>query len=106
MGNLAARLQLFASRPYAVAMEGQGNDTSGAKALLRFSAVALERGGRMLFERMDLELGPGEGLHVAGPNGSGKSSLIRLAAGLLRGVGGAGRPAGGGAGRRYSRARS
>ena len=37
----------------------------------------------MLFEDLDLQLGPGEGLHVAGPNGSGKSSLIRLAAGLL-----------------------
>ena len=52
--------------------------------LLRFSDVALERGGRLLFEGMTLALGPGEALHVAGPNGSGKSSLIRLAAGLLR----------------------
>jgi heme exporter protein A len=41
------------------------------------------RGGRLLFEGLDLELGPGEALHVTGPNGSGKSSLIRLAAGLL-----------------------
>jgi heme exporter protein A len=53
-------------------------------ALLRFEAVALRRGGRLLFEGLDLSLGPGEALHVAGPNGSGKSSLIRLAAGLLR----------------------
>jgi heme exporter protein A len=52
--------------------------------LLRFSGVALERGGRRLFEDLDIELRPGDGLHVAGPNGSGKSSLIRLAAGLLR----------------------
>ena len=65
-------------------MEGQHHDTSGAKALLRFSAVALERGGRLLFEGLDVALGPGDGLHVTGPNGSGKSSLIRLAAGLLR----------------------
>jgi heme exporter protein A len=54
------------------------------KPVLRFEAVALRRGGRRLFEGMDLELGPGEALLVAGPNGSGKSSLIRLAAGLLR----------------------
>jgi heme exporter protein A len=53
-------------------------------ASLRFRDVALRRGGRLLFENLDLELGPGEALQVAGPNGSGKSSLIRLAAGLLR----------------------
>jgi heme exporter protein A len=52
-------------------------------ALLRFDGVALRRGGRLLFEDLDLEVAPGEALHVKGPNGSGKSSLIRLAAGLL-----------------------
>lgn len=52
--------------------------------LLRFERVALRRGGKLLFEDLDLELGPGETLQVTGPNGSGKSSLIRLAAGLLR----------------------
>ena len=45
--------------------------------LLRFEGVTLRRGGRMLFEQLDLELAPGEALQVAGPNGSGKSSLIR-----------------------------
>ena len=53
-------------------------------ALLRFEKVALRRGGRLLFEGLDLALHPGDAVHVAGPNGSGKSSLIRLAAGLLR----------------------
>ena len=53
------------------------------KPLLRFEGVALTRGGRLLFEGLDLAIGPGEALHVTGPNGSGKSSLIRLAAGLL-----------------------
>jgi heme exporter protein A len=52
--------------------------------LLRFDAVALRRGDRLLFEDLNLALAPGEAMHVAGPNGSGKSSLIRLAAGLLR----------------------
>jgi heme exporter protein A len=51
---------------------------------LRFRDVSLRRGGRLLFEGFNLELGPGEAIHVIGPNGSGKSSLIRLAAGLLR----------------------
>ena len=54
------------------------------KPLLRFESVALRRGGRQLFQDLDLALGPGEALQVRGPNGSGKSSLIRLAAGLLR----------------------
>jgi heme exporter protein A len=53
-------------------------------SLLRFEGVTLRRGGRLLFESLDLELKPGRALQVAGPNGSGKSSLIRLAAGLLR----------------------
>jgi len=52
--------------------------------LLRFDQVSLRRGGRLLFEALDLAVGPGEALLVTGPNGSGKSSLIRLAAGLLR----------------------
>ena len=54
------------------------------KPHLRFERVACRRGGRLLFEDLDLQLGPGEALHLTGPNGSGKSSLIRLAAGLLR----------------------
>jgi heme exporter protein A len=54
------------------------------KPLLRFEQVTLRRGGRILFEGLDINLGPGEALHLGGPNGSGKSSLIRLAAGLLR----------------------
>jgi heme exporter protein A len=53
-------------------------------ALLRFEDVALRRGGRLLFEELNLELSSGKAVQVAGPNGSGKSSLIRLAAGLLR----------------------
>jgi heme exporter protein A len=52
--------------------------------LLRFDGVALRRGGRLLLDRFDLALLPGERFQLAGPNGSGKSSLIRLAAGLLR----------------------
>lgn len=54
------------------------------RLLLRFQDVTCRRGGRLLFEGLDLSIGPGEALHLRGPNGSGKSSLIRLAAGLLR----------------------
>ena len=77
MAARQATLQRFGSDAYAVAMAGH-------RELLRFSAVALVRGGRLLFEALELAVEPGEALHVAGPNGSGKSSLIRLAAGLLQ----------------------
>ena len=52
--------------------------------ILRGEGLALVRGGRLLFEGLDLRLERGAGLHVTGPNGSGKSSLIRLIAGLLQ----------------------
>ncbi len=52
--------------------------------LLHGQQLALTRGGRLLFERLDLHLDAGDALHVIGPNGAGKSSLIRLVGGLLR----------------------
>jgi heme exporter protein A len=52
-------------------------------APLSLAGVTLRRGGRLLFEGLDVELAPGDALRLTGPNGSGKSSLLRLAAGLL-----------------------
>ena len=52
--------------------------------LLALRNVACWRGGRLLFDQLDLTLGAGEAKLVTGPNGTGKSSLLRLAAGLLR----------------------
>lgn len=52
--------------------------------LLEAHGLALVRGGRLLFEGLDLAVAPGDRLHLAGPNGSGKSSLLRLVAGLLK----------------------
>jgi heme exporter protein A len=51
--------------------------------LLAFRDVACARGGRLLFEGLDLTLAAGGAAVVSGPNGAGKSSLIRVAAGLL-----------------------
>lgn len=53
-------------------------------SLLSGDRLALMRGGRLLFERVDITVMPGGGLHLVGPNGSGKSSMIRMIAGLLR----------------------
>ena len=52
--------------------------------LLNIERAALVRGGRLLFEGLDLALAAGEAAHVTGRNGCGKSSLIRMVAGLLR----------------------
>jgi heme exporter protein A len=51
--------------------------------LLRLEAVTCLRGGRLLFEGLDLALEPGGAILITGANGAGKSSLIRIAAGLL-----------------------
>jgi heme exporter protein A len=52
--------------------------------LLQLRALSCVRGGRLLFDGLDLALSPGEAAIVTGPNGVGKSSLIRVAGGLLR----------------------
>ena len=53
-------------------------------SLLALEGAACVRGGRLLFEGLDLRLEPGEAALVTGPNGAGKSSLLRICAGLLR----------------------
>ena len=65
--------------------EGDGPEFSALspKHVLRLTGLSVRRGGRTLFEGLDLELGPGEAALVTGPNGVGKSSLLRIAAGLL-----------------------
>jgi heme exporter protein A len=55
-----------------------------ALPLLRLEGVACIRGGRLLFEGVDLALAAGDAVIIRGPNGAGKSSLMRIAAGLLR----------------------
>ncbi|HEY2179490.1 MAG TPA: heme ABC exporter ATP-binding protein CcmA [Caulobacteraceae bacterium] len=50
---------------------------------VRLENLAIERGGRVLFERLSARVGAGEALAVTGANGAGKTSLLRAVAGLL-----------------------
>jgi heme exporter protein A len=51
--------------------------------VVRLEALAIERGGRVLFRDLNLHLAAGEAVAVIGANGSGKTSLLRAVAGLL-----------------------
>jgi len=53
--------------------------------------LAVERGGRRVFEGVGFALRPGQALYLRGPNGAGKSSLLRCLAGLVRPAGGTAR---------------
>jgi heme exporter protein A len=45
--------------------------------------LACERGGRVLFSGLNLDLPAGQGLLLQGPNGAGKTSLLKTIAGLI-----------------------
>jgi vitamin B12/bleomycin/antimicrobial peptide transport system ATP-binding/permease protein len=54
-----------------------------ADAALRLENVAVELpDGRILLDRVDLEIRPGDRLVIQGPSGSGKTTLFRVLAGL------------------------
>lgn len=56
---------------------------AGPQAPLAAEGLGLERGGKSIFQGVDLALAPGEILGILGTNGAGKSSLLRVLAGLL-----------------------
>ncbi|MFL5297134.1 MAG: heme ABC exporter ATP-binding protein CcmA [Phenylobacterium sp.] len=49
---------------------------------LELAGVAVQRGGRRLFEGLSLVLAPGEACALTGANGAGKTTLLRAVAGL------------------------
>ncbi len=52
--------------------------------ILSVHALGIRRGGRLLFEQLSFEAGPGDFIEVRGANGAGKTSLLRAIAGFLR----------------------
>jgi heme exporter protein A len=52
--------------------------------LLAVNDLALERGGRQLFQALSFAVYPGQLVQIEGANGAGKTSLIRILAGLSR----------------------
>ena len=50
---------------------------------LELRAVCCERGGRVLFSKLDCSVRRGQLLRVQGVNGAGKTSLLRMLCGLL-----------------------
>ena len=61
---------------------------TSADPVLSGRGLACRRGGRTVFEGLDMDLALGEVVILEGPNGSGKSTLLRLLAGLGSATGG------------------
>ena len=51
--------------------------------MIRLSQVTLQRGTKVLLDRADISLNPGDKIGLIGPNGSGKSSLFAVLRGEL-----------------------
>jgi len=61
---------------------------SDVTALLSLKALRIGRGDRVLLRAFDLQLLPGQLVHLLGRNGAGKTSLLEVLAGLRPALGG------------------
>lgn len=56
----------------------------GHEPLIQARGLDIAFAGRMVLERIDIAVHPGEIVTVIGPNGAGKSTLVRVLLGLLK----------------------
>ena len=54
-----------------------------AAPLVRVEGVTVRLGGRLVLDRVDCRVDPGEIVTLIGPNGAGKTTLVRVLLGLL-----------------------
>lgn len=80
MGELADMQSRSTSSSAGIDFAASGRKT---KRLLNAVEIGKQLGGRVLFDSLDLTLGPGMRLGLVGPNGSGKTTLLRILAGEL-----------------------
>jgi ATP-binding cassette subfamily F protein uup len=82
MAGELAELQARNSVGQVAALDFVGTQRQTRKLLVA-EAVSKTLGGRVLFENLNLVLGPGMKLGLVGPNGVGKSTLIKILAGEM-----------------------
>ncbi len=65
-------------------MLNNNNDVATDDPLVRIRGVTFRRGGRLIFDNVDLDLPRGGIIGIMGPSGCGKTTLLRLIGGQLR----------------------
>ena len=60
-----------------------GDCVERARPLLSMRQVRKSYGDKIILDRMDLDVAPGEKVALIGPSGSGKTTILRLAIGLV-----------------------
>ncbi len=82
-----AELSVLSARNNAAGGDTAGIDFSASgrktRKLISAEGIAKSMGGNLLFQKLDLEVVPGECIGLMGPNGAGKTTLLRVLTGEL-----------------------
>ncbi len=88
IGRATAALEVGSPREQRV-VEMRTESMRQGKTILRTSGLTIERGNRLLVDKLDIELRAGERIGVVGANGTGKTSLLLCLLGRFGPDGGA-----------------